>query len=231
MELDDLNTIKLKGLTDRYVYNGVYVPRVTNILSKTIHEDYLMQWSNSLGFKRKSYTKTLNAAADYGTKSHKGVELYLKGLPIPEGTPTNPINGFIKWWNLINSNNKITIIHQEYALTCPWFGGTYDMLLEINGKIYLVDFKTSNHLSYKYCLQLAAYNYMLKFNKIANISGIIILQLKKETPDFNEFVLNLDNSNHANFFNHCENTFLSLVYSYYHILEAEQLYKSLGEGE
>jgi len=105
------------------------------------------------------------------------------------------------------------------------------MLLEINGKIYLVDFKTSNHLSYKYCLQLAAYNYMLKFNKVANISGVIILQLRKETPDFNEFVLNLDNMNHVNFFNHCENTFLSLVYSYYHILETERLYKSLGEDE
>lgn len=231
MELCDLDKIDLNINEGPYIYNGIVVPRVTNILSKTIHEDYLMQWSNSLGFKRQGYSKTLKAAADYGSKAHTGVELYLKGLPIPEGTPTNPIDGFIKWWNLINSNNTVRIIGQEFVLTCPWFGGTYDLLLEINGKIYLVDLKTSNHISYKYCLQLAAYNYMLKHNNIANISGIIILQLRKPTPDFNEFVLNLDNPNHANFFNFCETTFLSLLYSYYHILETERLFKSLGEDE
>jgi hypothetical protein len=231
MELQDLNKIKLGLSEKRYLYNGISVPRVTNILSKTIHEDYLMQWSNSLGFKRKGYSATLKSSADYGTKTHNAVENYLKGLPITEDTPINPINGFINWWNIINLNNKVTILGQECKLVCPWFGGTYDMLIEINGAIYLVDFKTSNHLSYKYCLQLAAYNYMLKLNGITNLAGIIILQLKKDVPDFNEFVLNFDNPNHTSFFNFCENTFLSLVYSYYHILEAERLYKKLAEDE
>jgi hypothetical protein len=72
---------------------------------------------------------------------------------------------------------------------------------------------------------------MLKFNKLENISGIIILQLRKEYPDFNEFVLDFDNPKHMGFFNFCEETFLSLVYSYYHILETERLYKSLGGDE
>lgn len=229
--MEDLEKINSGLHSGAYVYNGIQVPRVTNILSKTIHEDYLLQWANSLGFKRKGYKQTVGAAADYGSKTHAGLELFLRGLPIPDGTPTNPINGFMKWWNMIKSSNNVTILGQECVLTCPWFGGTYDMLLEINGKVYLVDFKTSNHLSYKYCLQLAAYNYMLKFNNIANISGIIILQLKKDMPDFNEFVLDFTNPNHANYFNFCEHTFLSLVYSYYHILEAERMYKTLGEDK
>jgi len=59
MKLEDLEKISLGLCEGAYVYNGKHVPRVTNILGKTIHEDYLMQWSNSLGFKRKSYSKTL----------------------------------------------------------------------------------------------------------------------------------------------------------------------------
>jgi hypothetical protein len=229
MEMNDLNDINLHLSEDRYTYNGIPVPRVTSILSKMIREDYLMQWSNSLGFKRKSYKKTLEASADYGSKTHKGLEYYLKGLPIPEDTPTNPIEGFKNWWNIVNQNNKVSILGQEFKMSCPWFGGTYDMLLQINNMIYIVDFKTSNYLSYKYCLQLAAYGYMLKFNKIANQNGIIILQLNKKYPDFNEFVLDFRNPKHKSFFEFCERTFLSLVYSYYHISEVERMYKEIGE--
>ena len=42
-----------------YKYNGIEVPRVTKILGKCIHNDSLMYWANSLGFKRQSYSKTL----------------------------------------------------------------------------------------------------------------------------------------------------------------------------
>ena len=58
-------------------------------------------------------------------------------------------------------------------------------------------------------------------------TGIIILQLRKDVPDFNEVVLDFSNKQHLDLINHCENTFLSLTYSYYHILEAERLYKLL----
>ena len=41
----------------------------------------------------------------------------------------------------------------EETITCPYFGGTYDFLVEINGRNWLIDFKTSNHIGYKYnCL-------------------------------------------------------------------------------
>lgn len=227
MEMQDLESIRPEMDGERYMYNGISVPRVTSIISKTIHEDYLLQWANSLGFKRKGYTKTLNEAADYGTRTHKGLELFLKGEDIPLGTPINPIDGFKQWWALINEGNDVKILGQEQKLVCPWFGGTYDMLLCINGKNYMVDFKTSNHLSYKYCLQLAAYNYIIKHE--ISLSGIIILQLDKKYPTFNEFVLDFGNPNHAEFFSFCEETFLSLVYSYYHILETEKRYKTLNK--
>jgi len=224
MELEELENIHPYVKENRYVYNGISVPRVTEIISKMIHEDYIVSWANGLGFKHKSYSKTLKSAADYGTFAHTSIELFLKGEPIT-GYSINPVEGFKKWWSIVNQTNEVKIIGQEFKLVCSWFGGTYDLLLSINDKIYLVDFKTSNHLSYKYCLQLAAYNYMLKLGNIANISGIIILQLSKTEPGFNEFFLDFSNKEDLDYFQFCEKTFLSLAYSYYHILEAEKRYK------
>lgn len=211
----------------RYLYNGIPVPRVTEIISKMIHEDYLMRWANSLGFKRKSYKTEVDGAAKYGSSVHDSIDGYLDGKEMDPFAPKNPTNAFLKWWKQINDGNHVEILGKEFALTCPWFGGTYDLLLKINGRIFVVDFKTSNHLSYKYCLQLSAYRYMLRLGKICEPDGIIILQLRKDIPDFNEVVLDFSNKQHLDLINHCENTFLSLTYSYYHILEAERLYKLL----
>lgn len=229
MELKDLNSLKLPNVEDRYTYNGNSVPRVTSIISKMISEDYLMGWSNYLGFKRQKYKDVIERAANYGTKTHLALEMFLKNKDIPKDAPLTTLNGFKKWWGIINSSNDIQILGQECKLSCPWFGGTYDLLITINGLVYLVDFKTSNHLSYKYCLQLAAYNYMLKYNKICKLSGIIILQLDKETPSFKEFVLDFSNFNHKSFFDFCEHTFLSLVYSYYYIINTEEWYTEISK--
>lgn len=199
-----------------YEYNGVKVPRVTEIISKCIHEESLMQWSNSLGFKHQSYKKVLDIAADYGSRTHKGIEYYLKGLDIPENTPLNSLYGFKSWWNILSNNNKLSILGQEQKLVCKWYGGTYDLLLSINDKIYLVDFKTSNHITYRYYLQLAAYNRILRSQNI-NISGTILLQLSKTNTSFTEYTLNLDNESHRSYFLLAEKTFLGILHTYYNI--------------
>jgi hypothetical protein len=169
-----------------------------------------------LGFKHLNYRTVLNSAANYGTKAHHGIECLLKEETVPNDAPAHIINSFNKWWSIISSNNQIRILGQEVKMSCPWYGGTYDLLLEINGKVYLVDFKTSNHVTYKYYLQLAAYNYLLK-QQGTIISGVIILQLSKETTGYNEFVLNLDDPGQKEYFDICERTFFSLLYGYYHI--------------
>ena len=227
LDMHDLDSVKLNIKNDRYDYNGHSVPRVTEILAKTIHEDGIVYWANSLGFKRKGYRTTLSMYAEYGTKVHSAIESIINEEEISDDTPFIPIEAFKTWWNEINSNNSIRILGQEFKLSCPWFGGTYDMLLEINRKNYLIDFKTSNRITYKYCLQLAAYNYMLKFNNLYPISGAIVLQLCKEAPDYNELFINLEDPDHKNYFDFCEQTFLSLVYSYYHIQYAEANFKIL----
>lgn len=207
-----------------YTYENYYVPRVTEILSTMLCDESLVSWSNYIGrYQHKNYSVVLNTAADIGTRVHEAIENYIQhGIGIDDASipqyiaseVRNAFNSFIIWWDII-SKHDISILKEEYPLVCKYFGGTLDLLLKIDGKIYLVDFKTSNHLSYRYHLQLAAYRYMLKLNENIDLDGIIILQLSKNSIDFNEQMILLDNQEMLDYINTCEQTFMSLVYSYY----------------
>lgn len=218
MDLEEIKQFTIQDLTDRYTYDGKNVPRVTEIISKMIHEDSIVLWANNLGFRHIRYRDALDEAANIGTNVHSAIEHYLKEDKTSELVS---LKAFQLWWEQLKRTNKIEILGQEQKLVCPFFGGTYDLLLKINDVIYLVDFKTSNHVTYKYYIQLAAYNYMLKQQGI-NIGGVIILQVSKTSPQYNEYVLDLHNPSHKEYFDLCERTFLSLVYSYYHISYLER---------
>ncbi len=133
---------------------------------------------------------------------------------------------FQKWYSDIFLLADIEIIFHEKPLVCKYFGGTIDGLYKINNKIYLIDYKTSNHITFNYCLQLAAYRYMLREIGI-EIDGCIILQLSKKSISYNEYVLHFNNQEHLDFINQCERTFLSFVYSYYNVLNVEESYENL----
>ena len=229
--LDQMKPIKAES---DYNYNGNIVPRVTKILSKCIHSDSLMYWANSLGFKRQSYKKTLDMAANIGHHTHENIDNFLDDETyeaVESSMPYQSYNAyqsFLKWFNTVSSIASVRVIFHEKTLTCKYFGGTLDGLYEINGKIYLVDYKTSNHITFKYLLQLAAYRYMLRTELGIEVDGCIILQLSKESISYNEFVLNFDNINHLKYINDCELAFLSLVFAYYNITKIEEGYNNLS---
>lgn len=230
MDLQDILDLHLEITSnDRYIYNGKNVPRVTEVISKMINEEKIINWANCLGFRKKRYRDALEEAANFGTRVHSGIEYYLKGEKLPLDTPKTPMNSFKEWWKSINNGNTITVLGQEQKLTCEWYGGTYDCLLDINGRIFLVDFKTSNHVTYKYYLQLAAYSKVLREEKNINIDGVIILQIDKYKLKYREYVLDFNIPEHKSYFDLCERTFLSLLYSYYHISYLEENFGVLDE--
>lgn len=215
-----------------YIYNGRIIPRVTKILSRCIHNDKLMYWANNLGFKHKSYQKTLNQAANIGTQCHNNIDYFLENNSheLPDDIDYSAVNAytsFRQWFDDINLLGTVEVLMHEYTLICPYFGGTLDGLYKINGKIYIVDYKTSNHINFNYYLQLSAYRYMLRTELNINVDGVIILQLSKNDISYNEYMLNFDNPNHLAFINQCENTFLSLAYSYYNLFVVENMYNNL----
>lgn len=216
------NNLQIKQ--EKYFHNGVPVPRVTEIISKMISEEYLMYWANSLGFKHQSYKKTVDAAANIGSESHDLINRFLLGETF---TSNNiPYLGFRRWWMDINTNNNIKVIGTEQIITCEYFGGTYDLLIEIDGLLYLVDFKTSNYIGYKHFVQLSAYKYMLEQRGYI-ISGCIILQLHKKEISYTEYPVFCSNDVHNDFINRCLSTFFSLVYGYYNIYQCQNMFNEI----
>ena len=212
--------------TDRY-YNseGKSVPRVTEILSTMIHSDRLMIWANNLGLRGLKYLQELDRAASYGSEAHSCIEKYLKEKIKTENNI--PFLGYLLWENILkNKGLTINPLYIEEKLSCQWFGGTLDAILEINGRIFLIDFKTSNHITFKYFLQLAAYLYMLSLRNIYP-EGVIVLQLDKKEPGFNEYLLDFKNPEHKQFMDYCSQAFFSLVYAYYNIKRIEMEYNKL----
>lgn len=220
-ELNDYN----KYIKDNYTYyfNNKPVPRVTEIIHKMISEESIIQWANSLGFKHKGYTKAVNEAADLGTAVHQYIEMYLKNGIYDDTNSmllnynfSNCINAFKAWYDTITQNHMVNVLSQETPVVCEYYGGTYDLLIEIDGKKCLVDFKTTNKVTYKHFMQLSAYNRVLRSNGV-DIQYFLILQLSKTSPVYTEYVVDLNVPEHSIYFDRCEKTFLSLLYSYYNI--------------
>lgn len=220
-DIDDLE-FKLSEENSNYTFNGVKVPRVTEIISKMIHEDSLLYWANGLGFKHTRYSDEMKKYTTIGSAAHKAIEIFLKKGVIPQNAPYNPITAFISWWNRIISNNKVNVIGQEVPLVCQYYGGTYDLLIKVNDDYWLIDFKTSNHITYKYFLQLAAYNQILRDKDHMNLRGVLVLQLEKTRPIYHEYYLDFARPESKDYFNNCERTFMSLLYGYYNIKYLEK---------
>jgi hypothetical protein len=233
-------TIQPKINSDKYKYEGKFVPRVTEIINSMMHEDYIVQWANNLGFNNKRYSTVLEQSAKIGSYTHDIIEKFIKFDQQPDFTTIpksdrdavyNTFYSFINWWQMLKSNHKVNIIFSERSLICPWFGGTLDLLLEIDGKIFLLDFKSSNYPSYKFFIQLGAYLFILNEYEQIYTSGCAILLLNKYTPMFTEILLDFDNRLHLEYIKHCVNTFLSLVHSYYHTIQAKTYYQNIfGKG-
>ena len=221
LALDNMR-YSIANLTDRERYvniKGRVVPSVTEIIHKMIHSDTLMVWANSIGLKGVHYKDYMAQSSSFGTASHAAIEKFIKEK---ERTDSNiPFLGFMMWYeNLQRNGCTIEILGSEMNMTCLWFGGTCDLLIRINGKVYIVDFKTSNHVSTNYFIQLGGYKYLIERELNIQVDGgFIILQLNKEEPGYDEYILLMDEKSHFLFIENCVITFLSLVYSYYHVTE------------
>ena len=207
-----------------YYHNGLRVPRVTHILASMLHDDYLIPWANAMGlYKHLKYDEIMDKATGIGSIVHNGIEDYLQNgkeldfSTVPEEYKSGVYNAwsaFRSWWSTIEKHDY-KILMEEQTITCQYYGGTLDLLIQIDGKIYLLDFKTSNHLSYKYFLQLAAYRRALFYEMNINIDGCILLQLSKRSKTYNEVMLFMNDPMDAEYMRRCDSMFMTLVYGYH----------------
>ena len=228
--LEEASYYRYKDTRKEYEKSFHTVPRVTRILETCMDSTYLTKWANSLGLKGKVYEDVLNMYADFGSKTHQEVEDYIQHGIIPN-KKSNSFMAFEKWWSIITKQHQWKILGMEEKLVSPWFGGTYDMLMEIDGNRFLVDFKTSGRISFRYCLQLAAYHILMEYNNLPDIDGFLILRLPRNNPNFEECVYHYNNYEHKKFLDHCERTFIHMVYTYWYLNVGEAEFIRLQKGE
>ena len=166
-----------------YKVEGVKVPSVTRVVDGCFPKD-LTHWALSIG--QEEYDKVINDALEVGNDTHQWIEDYINyghACTEPEDYISKSVNAFLDWTTEYNpewvdAERKVYCDKYKYA-------GTVDAVAKINGRVCVIDFKTSKKIYKPYHLQVTAYAQAIK-----RMDGLrrwplgVILRLDKETGKF-----------------------------------------------
>lgn len=225
---------------DTYKFYDIPVPRVSNILKECIAKEYLMKWAASIGMKA-MYSQQKKATT-IGTIVHELIERHLTGnteeYDYRKDVPTSYLysiekafNNFLLWERNLNrlGYNIDAIIGTEMTVTCPYYGGTIDCIMRINGYNYIVDFKTSKSISFEYIIQTCAYLWIINNGyapDIPLVDGISIIRIDKQMSKFEDLFLNIHIPEQKIIIDQYIQGFGSLLYSYYNQINMKNLYSA-----
>jgi hypothetical protein len=186
---DDFKMITLPD-SRFYRRNGDYYPSVTHVLSYYPKGKHFEDWLKKVGYASEYIVKK---AAEEGTQTHNLCEDYLNGKECSflnqYGNPAYPPHVWSMFLNFVNfwETVKPTLIETEVHLFSDTLrvAGTCDLIVEINGELWVIDLKTSNHLQTTYDLQTAVYGqcYEECFGKKINRYGILWLKSRSRGED------------------------------------------------
>ncbi len=162
-----------------------FIPSVTWICDSYPKGIPFYKWLADKGWDEAEALK--EAAGERGSKVHSAIEKLIAGFEVkiddkflnPKTDQEEELNAdeyeaivsFANWFNEVKPRvlaNEIPIVSKEYN-----FAGTIDFVCEIDGKIWIVDFKTGQNTWPSHELQLSAY----KNAYGQNIDGLAILQV------------------------------------------------------
>ena len=169
-----------------YRRNGQYYPSVTYVLGYYPKGKHFEDWLKKVGYASEYIVKK---AAEEGTQVHNMIEDYLNGEELNflnhNGYPQyNPdiwqmFLRFVDFWEQHNPK----LIETEVHLFSDIYkvAGTCDLVCEIDGEEWIIDFKTSNHVQPTYELQTAIYSQCYKecFGRDIQKTGILWLKSSK----------------------------------------------------
>ena len=169
-----------------YRRNGLYYPSITYVLSYYPKGKFFQDWLKKVGY---SADWIVRKAGEEGTQVHEMIEDYLNGKELNFlSSNDNPLYNpdvwqmflkFVEWWEKYTP----TLIETEVHLFSDKLkvAGTCDLICEIDDKLWLIDFKTSNHMQTTYELQTAVYTqcYEECYGKKIENQGILWLKSSK----------------------------------------------------
>lgn len=191
-----------------YMWEGKFIPGVTSIL-KLLDKPALVQWAanmacehvrNKLLVERKgeyvpsrelsdclqeaktAHRRLATSGANIGTQVHKLAERALVDKRV--SMPTDPevrkgAEAFMGW---LHSAKPEPIDCERIVFSKHWYyAGTCDMYGRVDGKLCVLDFKTSSGLYLEMLLQIAAYAIALEEETGERIDDGWIIRLDKKT--------------------------------------------------
>jgi hypothetical protein len=145
-----------------YSRNSHYYPSVTYILSFIPKNKIFIDWLKEKG---EDADAIVARAAERGKQVHTAIERYLKGEEVTwiddQGYAKYSLEvwqmilKFADFWKRYNPKlvgSEIHVFSDKYK-----YAGTIDLILEIDGELWIIDIKTSNTLPKVYHYQTAAY--------------------------------------------------------------------------
>ena len=177
--------ITLNGYNHKYLNSkGEKVPGVTTVLG-IVGKPYLIPWANKLGLEGINLSEYNKEISGIGSLTHAYIEGFLKDEEVDDSTVSETIkesaktcfSKFIEWYD----KHEVKPIAMELSLSGERYGGTIDAILEIDGSVFLMDWKTSKDIYEEYWVQLSAYLHLLNENRYGNnIEAVGILQIPKD---------------------------------------------------
>ena len=168
---------------------GKRLKSVTTIINGCLgfNKGALIGWTRKHCLNGEDSLKLLKEAGRIGTLAHLMIEEFTNGGVVNlDGYTPNEISqaktayyGFYNWF----ANNNVTFHETELKLVSEkyQFGGTFDAICEVNGKLVICDWKTSSSGDYQeFLIQLGAYRQLIQENLDHKIKGAILLKLDKE---------------------------------------------------
>lgn len=161
--------------------DGNKYPSVSTVLSHGLDHSYLDAWREQVG--NETADQISRKAAERGTLIHENIENYL--LEKPQTFSMYHVEEKNQFKHVLPILGRIDTV---YALETQLYSdklrsaGTVDCCASIDGKIKLIDWKTSGRVKYRndihnYFMQASAYAYMLYERAGLVISDILIVML------------------------------------------------------
>lgn len=241
--MDNFNDDNREKRFKTYSFNGMGVPRVSEILKTCISKEYLTIWASKIGFE--SYKEERHKALTIGSMVHKLIDNFLlysgddTEIEFPFNIPKKyyPLimtsyNNFKAWIYHLNSLGYYIeeVVGLEIPIVCPWYGGTIDGIVKINGKYYIIDFKTSKKIIWEYIVQVCAYMWAVNngyAQNLPHINGVGIIRVDKEKDNcFDDIFLNEDIPYQREILEQYFIGFGALLNCFYNSINMQQYYNS-----
>lgn len=158
-----------------YTIDGVWYPRVTKIVSIKAKPALLYFYAEAVNYQEgRAFTQK---SAEEGTLVHNTIEDLLLGKK-PEIDPfiKPAIDAFLKFWGEKNIQVTPELVEKRAISFDHRYAGTVDAIALIDGKLGVLDIKTSQAIYRDYNLQTAAYMEALK-NSFQNLQTRWILRI------------------------------------------------------